>query len=98
MAQKPITLEAPKVRFQSSGDNVSRHREMVDSTPFQRGTDFALLQLSIVLGQTVQDDESARNAGYKLAGAVEYLAQLRMLSEPPVRPVPMPSNDNLIHG
>jgi hypothetical protein len=96
-AKKPITLEAPKIRFQNSQDNISKHREMVDSGEFQRGTDFALLQHAIVLGQNVNDDDTAKAAGYKLAGAVEYLATLRMLSEPPQRINLMPPSDNLDH-
>lgn len=66
----------------------------MDSREFERGTDFAMLQYCIVLTQNLPDDKAAAAAGYKMAGAMEYLLQVKMLGEVPP-PAPKRTSDNL---
>lgn len=77
----PVANLFPKARFQQSPDNITKHRVMVDSREFERGTDFAFLQYCMLLGASVKTQEAAFSAGLKLAGAVEFLSTLKMLGE-----------------
>jgi len=80
--QKIITNETPKERFQNSGLSVGNHRNIVDNADFQKACDFALLEYShkLALNASQAPDRSGIN-GLKLAGAHEFLAEFRNLSE-----------------
>jgi len=77
-----ISNPSPKARFQSSGSQVSNHRQLVDSQPFIQGADFAMLEYQRLLAMRSTDQYSAMATGLKLQGALEFLQQLRMLAEP----------------
>jgi hypothetical protein len=93
----PVTLISPKQRFQLSGDNVSKHRDLISSREFERAVDFAVHQYSVDLASTCTDANHAMAVGLKLAGAHEFLTILKNLaltasvSERPQK------NDNLNH-
>lgn len=80
-----------------SNDSVSKHRDMVGSREFERGTDFALLQYAGLLSTQIKDGESAMAAGYKLQAAVEFYQTLKLLAETPKAPPLTVVNDNLDH-
>jgi hypothetical protein len=72
----------PKARFQESSQNISKHRDMVESTEFQRACDFALLQYTALMTQTALDNFNiAAACHFKLAGAQEFILTLRTLAE-----------------
>jgi hypothetical protein len=96
MNRTPLTNPQPKQRFQNSGDNVSRHRDMIDSTEFQRAADFGMLQYAAYLGSQVSDGNSAMAVGFQLKGAHDFLMTLRNISEAPALPARIPSS-NLDH-
>ena len=88
MAQQPAINPTPKARFQQSGDSIAKHRNMVDLPEFTRATDFALLEYQMLLAKQTQDTQTAMAAGLKLQGALEFLTQLRLLSETAKVPTP----------
>ncbi len=61
---------SPKQRFLQSVDNSVKHRDLVDSPAFQRGCDFAILEMSGQLPNALM-----------LRGAHEFLKIFRNLSE-----------------
>ncbi len=72
----------PKLRFQESADNVSKHRDLIASREFQRAADFALLQYEVILSNTPLDNfNMAASAHFRLLGAQEFLQVLRTLGE-----------------
>jgi hypothetical protein len=88
----PVTNLDPQSRFQLSNDNISKHREMVDSREFERATDTALLQYQAEL---CSRETNPTVIGLKIAGALGYLRTVKLLSEKPVlTSLPKP-NDNL---
>jgi len=73
---------SPKARFQESQDNISKHRDMIQSREFQRASDFALLQYQIKLAaETNGNVNLAAAAHMKLCGAAELLLVMRNLGE-----------------
>ena len=76
----------PKNRFLDSGDNISKHRKMVDQPEFQRACDFAMLQYTAGLTNEIKDINSATACGLQLLGAQQFLLVLRNLSEVPKAP------------
>jgi hypothetical protein len=89
----------PKTRFQESKDNVSKHRDMVASREFERAIDFALLhyQASLTLAAGDHNFNNMAVMGLKIAGAQEFVHQLRTLSESRTVTINRP-DDNLIHN
>lgn len=83
-----IPIETPVQRFQTSPDNLSKHRKLVDSPEFQRALDFAMLDWSMEIAATVSDANSALRAGFALAGAVQFMDRLKTLAETPKPPSP----------
>jgi hypothetical protein len=82
----------PKARFQTSPDNITKHRDLVDRNEFQRGCDFALLEYQAEL---CDKENNPTVVGLKIAGAQEFLKVFRLLSEKAqLKPIPRP-NDNL---
>lgn len=73
------------------------HRDLVDSQPFQIGSDFAMLQFAGWLATQVSDSNSAMAVGYQLLGAYSYLATLKSLAEIPKVPARI-DNANLDHS
>lgn len=87
-----ILNPAPKTRFLESAQNISSHRQMVDSREFVRGADFALLQYQRSL---LAKETNPTIVGMKMAGAQEFLAEFLLLSEEvKMKPV-TPVSDNL---
>lgn len=81
-----ITNATPKARFLESGDNITKHRKMVDSGEFQRACDFAMLQYTGGISGEITDGTTAMAVGLKLLGAQQFLQVLRNLSEAPKAP------------
>ncbi len=71
----------PKARFLQSSDNAQKHRDLVDSVPFQRGCDFTMLEMAKELANASNDSGSAIPAALMLRGAHEFLKIFRNLSE-----------------
>lgn len=88
---------SPKARFMQSGDNVSKHRKMVDSGEFQRAVDAGFLQFASFHASSITDSQSAMAAGFRIQGAFDVLQTIRMLSESPNVAKPLPS-ENLNHN
>lgn len=82
----PLANPTPAQRFRQSPDSISKHRDMVDSTTYQRSIDFGIEQYAINLSQQVQDGNSAMAVGFKLQGAIEIILTMRNLSETPPQP------------
>lgn len=93
----PVTLLTPTQRFQMSSDNISKHRKLVDAPEFDRAIDFAVNQYSIQLSTNLTDTTSGMIAGFKLAGAQEFIAILKRLAEPPPQ-ISASSMKNLNHN
>lgn len=97
MNKPPLLNPQPKQRFMQSGDNVSKHRDLVDSGEFQRAADFGMLQYCAYLATQVTDFNSAASIGFQLRGAHDFLLTMRNISEAPP-PLPARANsDNLDH-
>lgn len=94
---EPNLAPTPKFRFRESPNNISEHRTMIESRPFQRAIDFALLNYQLAVAQTVTDNpQNAAYAGLKMAGVQEFLFMLKTLSEEP-RIVRTVKEENLDH-
>lgn len=86
----------PKQRFQEMSQWIGEHRQMVDSIPFTRAIDYAMLQFQQMVTSNITNGEGAGSAGLRMQGAQQFLDILRNLSEKPVPPVTRP-DDNLKH-
>lgn len=93
MPSNPITNPTPKQRFQESGENISRHRDLIATKEFVRGCDFALLQYQAELALRTADATNAASNHFKMMGALEFLQTLRLLAEMPVRVAQTPSKE-----
>lgn len=79
---KVIRNPSPKTRFQESIDNISKHRDLIQTREFQRASDYAMLQYQVELaGQTNGNVNLAAAAHMKLCGAQEFMLVLRNLGE-----------------
>jgi hypothetical protein len=85
----------PKEVFQSQKDNLAGHNRMMEGFAFEQGLTFAQLQYFRSIGNKVTDSASALAAGYKLQGAIEFIAELRLLAEPPTQGQAFKDVDNL---
>lgn len=93
---RPVINPSPKHRFRESGDNISKHRALLEMREFDRALDFAVLQYTLQASSRVGDANGAVALGYKLLGVQEFIATLKTLSE--VVPVPTQTvNENLDH-
>lgn len=88
--------QTPKQRFQAMSAWVGAHRQMVDSEPFVRACDMALLQYQQTVTANITNGEGAGAAGLKMQGAIELLNVMRNLSESQTPTVRRP-DDNLSH-
>lgn len=70
---------------------------MVDSKPFQRAADFALMQYQVQLALDNDLQKAAANS-MKMQGALEFLQTFRLLGEPSVKVAAVRANDNLVHS
>jgi len=95
MSTTPANINAtPKARFLESSDNAAKHRDLVDSREFQRGCDFAMLEMSRSLSESTNNAQDAIPAALMLRGAHEFLEIFRRLSEKPIDPpVPPPARN-----
>lgn len=77
-----ITNPSPKKRFQESTDNISKHRDLIQSREFQRACDFAILQYASRLQDETNGNLNAAAAAHlRMTGAQEFLWTMRNLSE-----------------
>lgn len=85
----------PKQRFMESGDNVTKHRRLLEAGELQRGFDYALMEYQNILSrEVVSNPATAGGPAFRMAGALELISVFKRLAETPVimRQVP---NDNL---
>lgn len=80
----------PKQRFLESKDNISAHRDLIQSRPFDRAIDTSLAEYQRLLAQGPNDGNvnQALAGHYRQQGAVEFVHILKNLGEqpPPVTP------------
>jgi hypothetical protein len=89
---------SPKARFQESADNVSKHRDLIQTREFQRAVDFALLQYAAKLhDETNGNLNVAAGAHLRMTGAHEFLFTLRNLAESTDFPARRAETPNLDH-
>lgn len=81
---KVVTLLSPKTRFQESGDNISKHREMLQSREFERAIDWGLLQYSKMLCDEPGDLNQCASKHLRMQGAHEFVRVMFNLAESPV--------------
>ena len=92
MTTNPVHNASPKTRFMASNDNITKHRNLVDSREFERAADFAMMEYT---AQLAQRESNSAIVGLKIVGALEFLKEFRLLSEKPeIKPLPKVS-DNL---
>lgn len=86
-APAPPVNPSPKQRFLQSKSLVSAHRSILDRPEFEVVCDYAMLHYQYLLSGKTVDAITASAAGFKLQGALEFLAVLRNLSEttPPIQ-------------
>lgn len=80
-----VTNPTPKARFQESGDNISKHREFLQTKEFERAIDWALLQFQFRLCEEGGDLNQCASKHLRMQGAHEFILTLRMLAETPMR-------------
>jgi hypothetical protein len=95
----PINVNpSPKVRFQESAQNISKHRDMIQTAEFQRACDYSLMQMQWILAQDKTDSFNAKAANQlKMDGVLEYLAIFRTLGEQPQAAPRILDTGNLAH-
>ena len=91
-----VTSPNPRAQFQSSGDNVSKHRDMIGSPVFERALHFALLQYQADLCQDDNNLNECAARHLRIRGAMEFVRVLRLLAETPTIPT-VKRQDNLDH-
>lgn len=82
----PVFNPSPKNRFRESGDNISKHRALLEMREFDRALDFAQLQYTLQASSRVTDANGALALGYKLLGVQEFISTLKTLSEQQIVP------------
>lgn len=78
----PIKNPTPREQFRESGDNVTKHRNLVDSPEFNRAVHYALLEYQTLLVAQAKDGNSSMAVGFRLQGALELMGVMRNLAEP----------------
>lgn len=97
LTRQPVnTNPSPKARFRESTQNITAHRDMLQSPEFERALDFAALEYQLQAAARVTDGNGALALGYKLLGVQEFISTLKMLSEVP-QPMPRTIDQNLDH-
>jgi hypothetical protein len=87
----------PKERFQAHDGNVAAHQRLFTSLEFELSADAAMLEYADQLTRMrAGDGNAAAAAGFKLAGAMEFLNVLKDLAEKPPK-AQAPVRDNLNH-
>lgn len=89
--QNPLTA-SPKQRFMQNASNVATHRAIVQSPDFQRSLDSALLNYTQKMSKV--SGQQAAISSLKIAGAVEFIEELKTLAEATRLPETKPQ-DNL---
>ena len=97
MNLNPVSNPTPKARFQESADSISKHRDLVDSTTFQRASDYAMLEYAKIMALESVDGNTAVATAMRLRGAHEYLQIFRNLSEKSEQLKAPPAMANLNH-
>lgn len=84
----PVAFDrSPKVRFQRGQGNIERHRQLLDNPAYDKGRDFALLELvRNIVSQPVNTPNDAIAGFYRIMGAVEQQHKFQDLSEQPTMP------------
>lgn len=95
--QPPNLNPSPKTRFRESGDNISKHKALLEMREFDRAIDYAFMQYQADLAARCADANGAMAMGLKLCGAHEFVQTLRTLTEV-AKVLPVPQDDNLRHS
>ena len=66
-----------------SGNNISGHRKLVDSSEFQRAEDFAMREFTAEQMNKFGDANGAAAAALRIQGAHLFMQTFRLLSETP---------------
>ena len=87
-------IPTPKQRFQQGQGSIVNHNALVQSPQFETSTDAAMLEYADQLSRMRTGDVNmAAAAGFKLAGAYEFLTVLKDLGSRPSAPSkPVPDN------
>lgn len=92
----PEVNPSPKARFLANKDFVNKHHDLIQSPEFQRGLDYALLEMQRRLAdrnpQTTQD---AMGAYYEAKGATDFVKLLKNLAESERPQIKTIDRDNL---
>lgn len=94
--RRPNLNPTPKHRFRESGDNISKHRALLEQREFDRAIDFTMLEYQLQASARVQDANGALALGYKILGIQEFVSMLKTLSEI-APPPPRTADANLDH-
>lgn len=96
---KVVTNPTPKKRFQESTDNISKHRDLIQTREFERASDFAMLQYAARLQEETNGNlNSAAAAHLRMTGAQEFLSIFRNLGESVELPTHRVETPNLDHN
>jgi hypothetical protein len=79
-ASQPIN-PTPKSRFQSSSDNVAKHRKLLELPELQRALDYAMMSYSNRISFEIKDGNSAMIAGAKQLAIHEFITEFKSLAE-----------------
>lgn len=77
---------SPRARFQTSADNISKHKKLTDQPELQRAFDFALLEYIAFLSSKAQTPNDASVMGIKIQGVHEFIDLLKKLGDMPTVP------------
>jgi len=96
MADKPVVNPTPKMEFQSNGNFIKMHREMMQQPMLSVSIQYALLQFARTLSDRAPvDGNNAAQNFYKIQGAHDFIHVLRNLAEMPELPPTKLSAKNL---
>lgn len=92
----PLVNPSPKERFLANRDFVNKHHDLIQLPEFQRGLDYALLQMSreLALRETATTQD-AMGAYYESKGANEFVKILKNLAESERPQIKTVDRDNL---
>jgi len=79
-----ITNPSPKYKFQESADNISKHRDMLQTRAFERALESAMAEYQFRLCEEEGDVNKSAASYLKLKGAHEFVKTLKFLAESPV--------------
>jgi hypothetical protein len=92
----PIVNPSPGQTFRSNPTWINQHRELIVSDAFLRATDYGFREYASLLAKANDSGNAAMAMGFKIQGALEFLKELRKISETPRETAPV-KPDQLDH-